>query len=104
MRLFNDLYRGGFARQHPDRNLQTLPGCVNDADRPIAPLGPTKDLQGSTVKGVKGVEDLNIRITRTQGIVGVGATIRTSIASSRPAVYPPTGAAGSNRDMHSSCR
>jgi hypothetical protein len=26
---------------------------------------------------VKGVEDLNIRITRAQGIVGVGASIRT---------------------------
>jgi hypothetical protein len=80
MRLFSDLYRGGFARQHPARNLQTLPGCVNDADRPIPPLGPTKDLQGGTVKGVKRIEDLNIRIIRAQGIVGVGALIPTSTA------------------------
>jgi hypothetical protein len=29
------------------------------------------------MKRVKGVEDLNIRITRAQGIVGVGAIIRT---------------------------
>ncbi len=29
------------------------------------------------MKRVKGVEDLNIRIIRAQGIVGVGAIIRT---------------------------
>jgi len=79
MRLFSDLYLGGFARQHPDGNLQTLLGCVNDADRSIAPLGPAKDLQDSTVKGVKGVEDLNISISRAQGIVGVGVLIRMFI-------------------------
>jgi hypothetical protein len=32
------------------------------------------------MKRVKGVEDLNIRSVRAQGIVGVGATIRMSIA------------------------
>jgi hypothetical protein len=32
------------------------------------------------MKRVKGVEDLNIRIIHTQGIVGVGAIIRISIA------------------------
>jgi len=84
MRLFSDLYLGGFARQHPDRNLQTLLGCVNDADRSIAPLGPAKDLQDSTVKGVKGVEDLNISISRAQGIVGVGVIIRTCTAWFQP--------------------
>jgi hypothetical protein len=30
---------------------------------------------------VKGVEDLNLGITRAQGIVGVGAIIRTLISS-----------------------
>ena len=80
MRLFSDLYLGRFPRQHPDRNLQTLPGCVNDADRPIAPLGPTEDLQGNTSKRVKGVEDLNLRIIRAQGIVGAGALIPMCIA------------------------
>jgi len=64
MRLFSDLYLGRFPRQHPDRNLQTLPGCVNDADRPIPPFWFAKDLQRSTVKRVKGVEDLNIPIIR----------------------------------------
>jgi hypothetical protein len=37
---------------------------------------PSKDLQGGTVKRVKGVEDLNLRIIRAQGIVGVGVIIR----------------------------
>ena len=31
------------------------------------------------MKRVKGVEDLNIGMIRAQGIVGVGATIRTFI-------------------------
>jgi hypothetical protein len=31
------------------------------------------------MKRVKGVKDLNIRIISAQGIVGVGATIRTCI-------------------------
>src|SRR5215472_4792555 len=102
MRLFSDLYLGGFARQHPDRNLQTLLGCVNDADRSIAPLGPAKDLQDSTVKGVKGVEDLNISISRAQGIVGVGVLIRTSTAWRRPAASPSIRHAGFAAGIQSS--
>ena len=43
------------------------------------------------MKRVKGVEDLNIRITRAQGIVGVGAIIRISIASCRVAGHRSTG-------------
>src|SRR5437588_3545632 len=63
-----------------------------------------KDLQGSTTKRVKGVEDLNIRITRAQGIVGVGAIIPMSIASCRVAGHLPTGAAGSATAPASFCR
>jgi hypothetical protein len=73
-RLVSDLYLGALSRQHPGRNLQALPGRVNDADRPIVPLGPADDLQSSTVERVKGVEDLNVQTIRAQGIVGVGAT------------------------------
>jgi hypothetical protein len=62
-----------------------------------------KDLQGSITKRVKGVEDLNIRITRAQGIVGVGATTRTSTASYRAAGYRPS-TAGSPAAPASSCR
>ena len=80
MRPFRDFYLGTIPRQHPDRNLQTLPSWVNDTDRPISPLRSAEDLQGSAMKRVKGVEDLNIRIIRAQGIVGVGALIPTSTA------------------------
>src|SRR5215467_11859337 len=102
MGLVSDLYRGGFARQHPDRNLQALAGCVNDADRPITPLGPTKELQGSTAKGVKGIEDLNLCIIRAQGIVGVGAITRTCTAWFRKAASPPMARGGFGRATTSS--
>jgi hypothetical protein len=77
VRLFGDFCVGALRRQHPDRNLQALPGRVNDADRPIAPLRSAKDLKRGAMQRVKGVEDLNICIIATQGILGVGAIIRT---------------------------
>ena len=80
IRLLSDLYLSALLRQHPRRNLQTLPGRVNDAGRSIAPLGSADDLQGSPEQWVKAVEDLNIRIIGTQGILRVGATIRTCTA------------------------
>ena len=76
MRLCGDLYLGALSRQHPDRNLQSPPGWVTDTNNSISSLRSTKDLQGSAMKRVKGVEDLNIRIIRAQGIVGGGATTR----------------------------
>ena len=79
VRSLRDRDLGTLRQQHPDGNLQSPPGWVHDTDRPISPLWSAKDLQGSTSKRVKGVEDLNIRITRAQGIVGVGATIHTCI-------------------------
>ena len=44
------------------------------------------------MKRVEGVEDLNSRIICAQGIVGVGAIIRTCIASSPVAVCRQTAA------------
>src|SRR5205085_6830989 len=73
MRLLRDPDFGAFGQQHPDGNLQSPPGWVHDTNRPVSPLRSAKDLQASTTKRVKGVEDLNIGITRAQGIVGVGA-------------------------------
>ena len=78
MRSFGDHDLGAFPRQHPEWNFQSPPAWVHDTDRPISSLRSAKDLQGCTVKWVKGVKDLNIRIVRAQGIVGVGVTIRTS--------------------------
>src|SRR5438045_9050313 len=81
MRLLRDPDFGAFGQQHPDGNLQSPSGWVNDTNRPVSPLRSAKDLQARTTKRVKGVEDLNIGITRAQGIVGVGATIVPHIAA-----------------------
>jgi hypothetical protein len=75
-----DLDLGAIRRQHPDRNLQAPPHWVNDRDRSISPPRSAEDPKGSATERVKGVEDLDIRIFRAQGIVGVGVYIRTSIA------------------------
>ena len=88
---------GTLRQQHPDRNLQSPPDWIHDVDRPISPLRSAKDPQGNTMKGVKGVEDLNICIIDAQGIVGVGATTRTFIALSPAAESPMTAAIGIRR-------
>ena len=64
---------------------QSSSAWVHDTDRPISSLRSAKDLQGSTMKRVKPVEDLNTRIIRAQGIVGGGVTTRICIWSSRAA-------------------
>jgi hypothetical protein len=53
---------------------------------------------------VKGVEDLDIRIFRAQGIVGVGVCSRTFTALSQPVVCLQITAAGYIRDIRSFCR
>jgi hypothetical protein len=73
VRSLRDRDLGTLRQQHPDGNLQSPPGWVHDADRPISTLRSAKDSQGNTMKRVKGVEDLNICIIGAQGIVGVGA-------------------------------
>ena len=78
VRSFSDRDLGAFRRQHPDWNFQPLPAWIHDTDRPISSLRSAKDPQGNTMEWVKGVEDLNIRIVRAQGIVGVGVIIRIS--------------------------
>ena len=80
MRSSGDHELGAFPQKHPDRNLQSPPAWIDDTDRPISPLRSAKDPQGSAMKRVKGVEDLNVRAVRAQGIVGVGVTIRMFIA------------------------
>jgi len=55
------------------------------------------------MKRVEGVEDLNSRIICAQGIVGVGATIRTLISSSRVAACRPTASTGLPADPASFC-
>ena len=60
VRLFRDLNLGALRQQHPDGNLQSPPGWIHYTDRPIFALGSAKDLQGSTMKRMKGVKDLNM--------------------------------------------
>jgi hypothetical protein len=79
VRLSRDCNPSALRQQHPDGNLQSPPGWVHDTDCPIPPLWSANDLEGGTMKRVEGVEDLNSRIIRAQGILGVGATIRTFI-------------------------
>jgi hypothetical protein len=91
-------------RQHPHRNLQAPSSWVNDRDRTVSPFRSAEDLKGNAMKRVKRVEDLDIRIIRAQGIVGVGVLIPTCTASFRPADSPPAVRAGYTRSILSSCR
>ena len=102
MRLLRDPDPSALGQQHPDGNLQSPSGWVNDTDRPIPSLRSAKDLQGSTVKRVKGIEDLNLCIIRAQGIVGVGAITRTCTAWFRKAASPPMARGGFGRATTSS--
>src|SRR4029077_15986078 len=93
MRSFGNHDLGAVPRQHPDGNFQSPAGWVHDTDRPISSLRYAKDPQSSAMKRVKWVEDLNIRIVRAQGIVGVGVSTRTfivwSVAAASPRTPPP---------------
>jgi len=80
VRSFSDRDLGAFWQQHPNWNFQPLPDWVHDTDRAISSLRSSKDLQGNTMERVKGVEDLNVRIVRAQGIVGVGVITRICTA------------------------
>lgn len=85
MRSLRDLDLRAIRRQHPDRNLQSPARWVDDRDRTISASRSAEDLKGNAIQWVKGVEDLDIRIFRAQGIVGVGVIIRTFIALFQPA-------------------
>src|SRR6516162_10541411 len=91
-------------REHPNRNLQSRAGGVNDGNRPIAPLRPTDNLKGGTVERVERIEDLDVRALRTQGIVGGGVITRTCTAWFQPAGFRPTTRGGWQRGAGSSCR
>ena len=91
-------------REHPNRNLQSRAGSVNDGDRPIAPLRPADNLKASAVERVERIEDLDVRALRTQGIVGGGVIIRTSIVWFPKAASPWTAPTGCGRITTGSCR
>ncbi|HEY6764978.1 MAG TPA: hypothetical protein VI386_09405, partial [Candidatus Sulfotelmatobacter sp.] len=82
MRLFRDHGPGALRFQHPDRNLQSPPTWIQNANGPVTSLWSAKDLQGGTMERVKWVEDPNTRFIRAQGIVGVGVITRIFISLS----------------------
>ena len=102
MSLLADHYLGGFRREHPYGNLQPLPTPVNDRHCAVFPFRPTKDLNGSTLERMKRIEDLDLTIFWTQGIVGVGVFIPTSTVSFLRAGSPWIIVAGSTRAILSS--
>ena len=80
MRSLRGLDLSALRRQHPDRNLQSPSGWVNDTYRSISPFRSAEELNGHAMEWVKGVEDLEICMFRAQGIVGVGVIIPICIA------------------------
>ena len=67
-------------RQHPDWNLQSPTGGVNDGDCSISPLRSTQDLKSSATERMKRVKDPDVRTFCAQGIVSVVTFIPTFTA------------------------
>src|SRR5271157_5738442 len=86
MRPLGYFYLGAIRQQHPYRNFQPPPGWVDDRDRAVSPLRPADDLKASTMERMEWVEDLDMRIFRAQGTVGVGVFILTSTVYLLPGV------------------
>ena len=104
MNSLADPYPAAIGRQHPYGNLQPLPGVVDDRNRAISPLRLAKDLNGGPIERVKRIENLDLSVFRTQGIVGVGVIIPMSTASPPRAASLPTTHAGCRHLTGSSCR
>ena len=101
MSLLADHYLGGFWREHPYGNLQPLPTPVNDRHRAVFPFRSAKDLNGSTLERMKRIEDPDLTIFWTQGIVGVGVFIPMSTVSSRRVGSPWIAHVGFGLDLDS---
>jgi hypothetical protein len=69
--------RGG-GGQHPRRDLQAVPGWINQDHRAVAAARPARDLEFEAMERVEGVVD---RSLRTYGLVTAVAGIPTSTAS-----------------------
>jgi hypothetical protein len=67
--LLVDLDIGGVRQKHPYRNLQSLAYCVDDRDCTVSPFGSTEDSQTISAKGMKRIENPDVRGLCTQGIV-----------------------------------
>ena len=99
-----DLNVSAGRRQHPNRDLQPTTARVHDSDCTIASLRSADDSECVAMQWMERVENLNVSRFRTQGTVGAGVSIHTSIALFRQAVSLQTEHAGSIRAIGSSFR
>jgi hypothetical protein len=104
MNSLADLYPTAIRRQHPHGNLQPPPGVVDDRYRAISPLRLAKDLNSGPIERVKRIEDLDLSVFRTQGIVGVDVIIPMSTAWPPRVASPLITCTGSRLVIRSSCR
>jgi hypothetical protein len=75
MRSIDYLCLDAIRQKHPYRNFQPSPTRVDDRHRAISPLRATHDLKASTMQRMEWIDDLDMRIFRAQGIVGVDGCI-----------------------------
>jgi hypothetical protein len=80
MRPLDYLWLGAIRQQHPYRNFQPPPSWIGDRHRAVSTLRPADDLKASTMERVEWIDDLDMRIFRARGIVGVDGCIPTSTA------------------------
>ena len=80
MRPLDYLWLGAIRQQHPYRNVQPPPSWIGDRHRAVSTLRPADDLKASTMERVEWIDDLDMRIFRAQGIVGVDGCIPMSTA------------------------
>jgi len=83
MRFIRNGYLRAIRPKHPDRNLQSLPHGVHDRDGPIPPLRSADHLQGSPMKRVERIEDLDLCVFRAQGIVSVECSSPSALRGTR---------------------
>ena len=95
VRCLGGCNRRAVGRQHPYRNLETLPHWIDNRDRTVAPFGTTNDLQNSAAKRMKRIVNLDVRVFCAQGIVSVDVCIHTCTAWYRPVASPRIGIGGS---------
>ena len=70
----------GVRQEHPHRNFQALTCWIEHRDCAVTALGSTHDSKAIAVERMKGIENLNVRSVRAQGIVRDGGITRTFTA------------------------
>src|SRR2546426_7589557 len=92
MWFLDDLYISRIRRQHPNGNLQTPSGGIQDGDRAVSSLGFADDLNAKAAERMEWIENTNLLGFCAQGMVSVVANIPIFTASC-PAAPVETGQA-----------